>query len=324
MTVVILAEEHDVHADAVVAKIPEEARVIRVDPLSEMVDIYFNSMGTKIRLDGVDFEINEVTGVFCRFALEASNQRFLDDPVERYSRSEYIGSLLQILSLVNHRLWINHPCSEILSEGKVFPLRLAASLGINVPEFVITNDKSDALKFSSLKNSIIKPITDASIAFQDGVFKELPDLAPFESTYTTIFRPEVMLRASVDKTPFLLQELLETSIEVRVSAIDCVFFATSVQRAGGPIDVRQSVRPKYAYHEIPEALKDLLARLMDRLSIRFATFDFLVKTSDEYWLLDINPSGNWLWQEIEFDRIEVSNEIAKALLSTSIGEKKCC
>jgi hypothetical protein len=50
-----------------------------------------------------------------------------------------------------------------------------------------------------------------------------------------------------------------------------------------------------------------------QLNLRFMTLDFAVDAEDTSWLLDVNPSGNWLWQEQQLS-LGIPARIAAALV----------
>ncbi len=51
---------------------------------------------------------------------------------------------------------------------------------------------------------------------------------------------------------------------------------------------------------------------MKDMRLRFGAFDFIVTEDDEYYFLECNPNGQWLWQDELLD-VQIGYSIAQAL-----------
>lgn len=316
MTVIVIAFNHDIHADAVIDCFTNREIICRIDPVGEPPSLAFDSKNRMIEINGVEINPDEISGVYCRYAIECGCASGIEDPVSQYRRKEYLGSLCGIFLHVPQSKWINFPWSESIAAGKIYPLTAAARFGIKVPKFIVTNNLANLDKFigqSGGSGYVIKPITDTAIAYQNGSFTDIPDFASFDAPYTRSFIREEVNDATVDDTPFLIQQKIEKILEVRCVVIDDEVLATlSDFHSGADVDIRLQPNRQERLFSLPSTLTERIISLMRFLNLRFCTLDFSVDSSGELWLTDVNPAGNWLWQEQQLG-LGIPQKIAAAL-----------
>lgn len=316
MTCIIIALKHDLHADAVVNNLHSSKQFIRINPLQEISKIYLSSANSdQFSINDTAIKFSKVTGIYCRIALEAIDFSIYSDPIEKYSRQEYIDSLAGILLNVPQHLWMNFPWHEGRASGKIYPLLVATQCGIKVPHFITTNKLWEIKKELPLhKNWIIKPLSDSSIALQDQSFVSTPDFREFSAPYTSEFDLSKINEKDIDETPFLIQEKISKTADIRVVIVDKKVFATiSMFDGNDPVDRRLRKIQHEEPYQFDINFQEILVEFVSTLNLRFASLDFLVDLSGNYWLVDINPCGNWLWQE-KCEGINISSEIANSLV----------
>lgn len=76
-------------------------------------------------------------------------------------------------------------------------------------------------------------------------------------------------------------------------------------RRNGAINIYQVI-------EIPNRIIQLCFNLMDELNLPFGAFDF-IKVGTEYFFLEVNPKGQWLWLE-QFLRIPISRSVVTHMM----------
>lgn len=299
MTVLVIASSHDLHADAVVDSLNGSSNCIRIDPLVAR-GFCSTSDSDVFSLDGSCVRFDELSGIYCRFALEQPPSDAENHPVANYAKSETLGALRGLLLSVPSNRWINFPWHENAADGKIRPLMLAQQLGCSVPPFIITNDLNQLDRWMERYGDdlIIKAITDTSIARQRDQFVDVPDFASFSAPYTARFDRKILTPSSIDSTPFLVQKRIEKVVERRVVVLDHTIFATeTVAGKDTPLDIRLKTERVETNSDIPESDRRAVLALREQLGLRFMTLDFAIDASGVSWLLDVNPQGNWLWQE---------------------------
>ena len=317
MTIVVIAYEQDLHADSVVGMLGDATEVLRVDPFvgGGCFEFLLESCDS-FMFDGEKVNFSEVSGVYCRLALE-SLEVDACNPLDKFAFKEYLGALNGILLNIPENRWMNYPWAEAKVDGKIRPLIQAKKLGIDVPNFFVSNNPETLkLVLKSSGRFVIKPITDAPIARQHGLHTDAPDFCDYFAPYTS----EITLREVdfelLDDTPYLIQEKIRGDLELRVCVVDFSVFVTCSEPCETVVDVRLQARINERLGCLPQGLSSSLVKLTDRLGLRTATYDLIVESAlGKFWLVDVNPSGNWLWQERQFD-LPISRAIAVSLLKS--------
>lgn len=322
MSVVIIADREDLHADCVASSLREtETSVVRLSPLHDFNKPYtFKSSSPRsAKLGGKIFNIDEISGVYCRVALERFIECFSPrNAVERYCIEEEASAWLSALLLLPHKIWMNNPQHELWADIKSSSLMLAIKVGLNVPEFLITNSLTEAQKFSAGRDVVVKPISDASFALQNSNYVSVPDFGEFESIGTRLFEPNAVNSSQLNGTPFLLQVYIPRHEEFRVTVVDSCVFTAIANVPDFRIDIKDAAFPIYLACQLPEFEAIKLIELTRALGLRVCTFDILKSTSGALFLVDINPSGNWLWLDREFDGM-ISKTIGHALAFSPVA-----
>jgi glutathione synthase/RimK-type ligase-like ATP-grasp enzyme len=203
--------------------------------------------------------------------------------------------------------WLSNPISVAAAENKLAQLRLAKELGMNVPTSLITNNISQ-LKCFINKNSktIIKPIARGRIDYADNSSKLI---------FTNIIPEDVINQIdSYTLTPAIYQEYIEKEYELRVTVVEDEIFAASVDSQSfneAQIDWRRK-KMKFEKYNLPEALKNKCRMMLKHLNLSFGAFDFIKATNGDYYFLEVNPNGQWVWIEKDTG-LPISESIIKFL-----------
>ncbi len=314
MTCLIVAYQEDLHADAVVASLSGQSDLVRIDPFtgSDYIDLDSGTPDLFV-INGEQINFASISGVYCRLALESLDVES-ESPVERYAFKEYLGILTGLLLNIPDKKWLNFPWNEVKAEGKIYPLLKAKKLGLDVPQFWVSNSAVTLKKIAFDKDLVVKPVTDSPIAIQNGTFTDIPCGGEFFAPYTVKLNADLIDIDSVDGNAYLIQNRINYDYEIRVCVIDDDVFATASDAIKSGVDIRLEQRSNERVISPPDKLTILLKNLTKELGLRHATFDIAVEAAlGKYWLLDVNPSGNWLWQEISH-RLPISKSFAKALI----------
>ena len=122
----------------------------------------------------------------------------------------------------------------------------------------------------------------------------------------------------IHESPLFLQKYIDKKYDVRLIIIgkkvmSCKIDAT--QSTVGKVDYRAYDLPNtpHAEIEIPVYLYDKVIQLCNLLQLEYACLDFCVDLSGQYWLLDVNPFGRYLWMEYATG-MSISNSLSNFLL----------
>jgi ATP-GRASP peptide maturase of grasp-with-spasm system len=175
---------------------------------------------------------------------------------------------------------------------KLGQLRLAISLGIDVPATMITNSKKELLSFyhKSPNGVISKCINDSfTVSFGGASYN--------------MFTEEISL-SSIDELPpkfcrTLFQEKLDKEFEIRSFYLQGEFYSMAIfsqKDQQTSVDFRKynvDTPNRVSRCRLPEEVEKKTRELMQRMKLDTGSIDF-VKTKDGRWVyLEVNPVGQF-------------------------------
>ncbi|MFN0157093.1 MAG: MvdC/MvdD family ATP grasp protein [Bacteroidota bacterium] len=257
-----------------------------------------------IRDERTCFDLRDVKSVFFRRAPSQFPSLRSEDALFIFrERREFLEGLL----LSTKARWINPMAKTILGERKTYQLGLAKTIGLRIPRTLITNDAILAKDFiETLPKSITKPISHGFLQSSSG----------FHSIYTNeIVAAEFDATSQVMMAPMLLQERVPNKADIRVTVVgEEVFAVEIVKQDDSTVDWRRmDTRKSYKKHVLPNELSEQLLLLNRTMGLVYSAIDLILSPSDEYFFLEVNPVGEWLWLEMELG-IPISERIMNQLL----------
>ena len=204
---------------------------------------------------------------------------------EQLKRSQW-SAFIRNLIVFDKALWINHPVSIYRAENKLYQLKVAKQCGMAVPETYVGNSLPQNIVPESMY--IIKSL-DTALFYDDG--KEM-------FTYSTMVSGQELLGAEIKVAPIIIQEYLNTKIDLRVTVIGNRIFPVSITKQGEALvgDWRRSNKDNLDYIpiELPQIINEQITMLMQYLDLSFGGID-LALVGDTYYFIEVNPTGEWGW-----------------------------
>ncbi|WP_134724881.1 hypothetical protein [Paracoccus luteus] len=169
--------------------------------------------------------------------------------------------------------WMNPPLQDAAARRDSWQLRLAADLGLDPPQTLITNCPQTARAFAE--------------QIGDVVCKRLAGQARAGGRRTRRLRAAAWRRLDgLNHAPAILQERI-AGRDVRVTVIGTRAFAAEAAAGGGPDAPMQSAA-------LPEPVETAIHAMMARLGLIHAALRFRRATDGALRFLDIDPAGPWL------------------------------
>lgn len=284
MTTLLVTETGDLAADLLVREFErrgQDYRRLNVDQVPAEVDVavYPHSGRHILSTPSWDLATDEVRAAWYRRPPHVAQR---DAYVDRESRALFTG----LWTLVDW-WWMNRPTSVEMASSKLWQLREAERLGLRVPHTVVTNSLRE-LRGHFEGQVVAKTIASALIVV-DGAAHNL---------FTQVVNVGELDAASVGAAPCIFQELVKPGIDVRVTVVDTAVFGTEIN-AGSAVDWRAAAAEDVEYRVtlVPEALATACLRLCETAGLTYGAFDFVRTHSDEWFFLEVNPSGQWGWIE---------------------------
>jgi glutathione synthase/RimK-type ligase-like ATP-grasp enzyme len=227
------------------------------------------------------------------------------DPLRREVQ-HHIRGLLDILGASGATV-VNPLQAELSVDGnKLYQQRIARSVGLRVPDTLVTNDPTAARRFYERHAGQVVVKLLAGFSWS---------MTPTDTVPTRLLSAEDLdhldgLRAG----PMCFQERIEAPVELRVSIVRGRCFA-GAQHMSGSVDWR-STGSGWARGEVPADTAVQLAALMDRLGLVMGAIDLMLPADGPPVFLEVNPSGEWGMLQHALGH-DIAGAIAEALLERS-------
>lgn len=217
------------------------------------------------------------------------------------SRAALLGGIL-----TNQTHWMSHPASVWQAEFKPFQLAMAQTIGLRVPRTVITNSPSVIREaFAVFGSMIVKPTRTGHVVYDD---KE-------HAIFTSKLLSEHLEHLEgASLSPAIYQELIPKQFDIRVTLVGERIFSAAIDSQSDPeacIDWRRTENPELPHYPVtlPAEIKRKLIELMKRLGLAFGAIDLVQAPTGDYYFLEVNPNGQWLWIDDKLD-FGISDEVA--------------
>ncbi len=192
--------------------------------------------------------------------------------------------------------WIN-PVNNVASVNcKLQQLKVAKEVGLNVPETLISNNSLEIKKFIKSNHhqpTIYKTFFPTTWIEKDGI----------RLTYTKeISLNHLASDLTLQITPGIFQKKIPKAFELRINFFgDCAITAKlmSQEHERGKLDWRHVpiTELKVEEFDLPDLIYKKCKAFMKKFGIVFGCFDFIVTPDNEYYFLEINEQGQFLWIE---------------------------
>ncbi len=317
--ILIISDKHDVHADTVQEKLLKQNKLLfrlnlDVESLKKTV-ITFDGSNWVIKQDGqyatdCQFEVVWFRRAFVELLLEEKDCRDADFLIWKNEWNKILLGFYLSLS--------DKPClcplrQSYATENKFLQLTLAKKIGFNIPNYLISNDKGALIKFAELAKDIILKLHHQDFYNVDNKYQgiyvnkvNINDLNEFSTT---------------EENPITLQKYIDKNYEVRYTVVGAKHFCCKIESQNSDkakTDWRRYDLPNTPHYELeaPEYIKAKIDELMKRLDINYGALDFIVDKNNEWYFLEINSMGQWLWIE-DLTGMKISDAICEWLISNS-------
>ena len=321
MSILVLTEEGDVHADYVIKAIEQRGgKCIRfhTETLVENIEYIFSMskdrslIGFIIKDSGLEFQIEDIKSVYYRRPKRPVAPLNVGDlGIKEFIQTESEATLDGFFySLAHVNTWMNHPIKNRVAGNKIGQLCKATQIGLNIPDTIITNNVDKAYQFFRECNSdIICKSIRQELSLLNGQ-------SVFVFTHTI---PKEAERESFEGVRFgssILQRRIHKKSDVRVTLIGHSFFSVEIEN--DEVDWRKK-DPYLLPHRIidlPDYLKRHLLELQSSYGLFSSQIDLLITHDGEFVFLEMNPNAQWLWVEL-ITGLPIADAIASILLGNT-------
>lgn len=214
-----------------------------------------------------------------------------DEAKNRFLSREIIFGLRAFLEATS-AIWMNHPELNSIASSKPRNLWLANSLGLKVPKTLLSSDPIEISNWlKGQEKSIIKAIGYGLIERKNSA----------EMAFTQRIPKNFIIEENmVPGVPIYLQEEIEKDADIRVTIVGNKVFSAILAQEGNQIDWRaMDSEAKWKTYELPKSICNSCVELCKKLRLEFAAVDLIKSTLGDYYFLELNPNGQWVWIEEE-------------------------
>jgi len=295
MTILIVSEPQDVHAQAVMTALARRGeRDVRL--------LDFRDFPTRMTLgmrlgparpgrfalrfaDGAVVDLSQVKSVWWRrpqsFGLPSEGLA----PEARHFALSETATAFQGMWQASRALWVNDVVRDAAASHKPWQLEVAREVGLAIPETLITNDPQAALAFFTDHGGevVYKPFLQTWHAWRET---------------RKLSREEIRLLPAVRTAPVIFQRLVPGAADLRVTVIGDRVLAAAVDLAKleYKLDVRLN-QQAYEPHALPTEVERRLLALMRRLGLEYGAIDLRQTPEGSYVFFEVNTAGQFLFVE---------------------------
>ncbi|EKO3908843.1 hypothetical protein GTU35_001894 [Vibrio fluvialis] len=317
MTILVLTDQFDTHADLVCKKLLEsKSKFYRLNLDTESLrstEITFNKSSWLIRQANCELKSIDISKVWARrpFVEVTLEEESINDPSFKIWKGEWNRTLLGLYNSLKRVYWLNPLAKAYQAENKYLQMEIANEVGFKLPDTLVSNNKDTLCCFSEFHDEVVMKLMNQDFyEDKEGSFKGI-----YVNKITT-----QLLEDSFEvsgENPIVLQSYIPKAYEVRYTVVGddhhvCQIQSQSSSKAN--VDWRRYDIPKTPHYKLtpPEHIKEKVNKLMTMLDLEFGALDFIVTPSDEWYFLEINTMGQWLWIE-DLTGMKISDSIVNKL-----------
>jgi glutathione synthase/RimK-type ligase-like ATP-grasp enzyme len=192
--------------------------------------------------------------------------------------------------------WVNPVVAARQASCKLLQLKIASESGLAIPDTLISNDPQKIKNFilrNGITNSIYKPLYPVAWLGKDDM----------RLTYTREINLSMLPNDNMlQSTAGIFQRKILKAYELRVNILgDCCIAVkiNSQEHPKGKMDWRYvpGHELKVEAYNLPAEVLEKCKIFMKKQGVVFGCFDFIVTPDGEYYFLEINEQGQFLWIE---------------------------
>jgi len=214
--------------------------------------------------------------------------------------------------LMDKPLWVSHPNILRKASNKLLQLKVARSVGFNIPKSLITNDSILAKDFiESCQGKVIVKSTGKGWVYDSDNNSVKYVLTNKLST------KDIKNLFKLEPSPVTFQEEILKDFEVRVNIVGQKCHAIKIDSQKSKIsnvDWRRYDIEKTMYSEfiLPDNIEEKCFQICKYFGLEFGAIDLICQPDGNYTFLEVNGNGQFLWAE-KLSDVKISESLARLL-----------
>jgi|GEM_PF-3081984 len=315
-TVLIVSDYRDIHSDIVGALLERDYGLkVEYCSVAHYPTQMLSSWHSRVLKDasvcdnGVGFGLSHVSSIWWHQPGECQLPEMADEQAMNFVQMQS-GEYLEGLLWSKNCFWVNEPLATRKASRKIVQLELAQSLGMNIPETIITNDPDQADKFirSAVDRVLVKPVATSRIRFLDSHWVD-PD------------QPQIL--EILRNCPAILQQHVEAESDLKVIYIDGALWAVATDNTDnqGFYDDECSEDKQYDCFQLSSELSKQLQSMMQTLNLKYAAVDLRLGLDGKFYFLQLEPHGSF-WDIQLKTGLPLAQAMAKMLAAPCLNTEQ--
>lgn len=244
-----------------------------------------------ITADGRTVGFLEIGTVWCRSFLPGGFGDQLAGEARQFAGEEARCALQGLVRAARWR-WVNRPDRNRAASSKPEQLRVAARLGLQTPQTLVSNDPQEVRRFyrQCAGQMVYKGFTQP--------MKLSPGQAVFTGRLTERHLDQL---EAIRFTPGIFQQYVPKSYELRITIVGETVFAVEIHSQENDATREDwRVAPQlleHRRHELDPNICEKLLRFMRHFRLVYGAIDMIVTPEGEHVFIENNPGGQYGWLE---------------------------
>lgn len=315
-TILIISDRDDTHADAVEKDIKSKnLHTYRLNlDRDSLLETFFsyrdNSVSVNTKIGKI--ESSEIGSVWVRkgFVELSLEEREVETVDELIWRNEWNRSLLGLYHALSQHPWISPLTLAIRADNKLYQWSIAREIGLKLPPTLTSNVKQEIEDFCKSCGGEVA----FKLLHQD-IYKKDNKVVGFYTNKITI--DDLADFQEYRENPITIQKYIEKAYEVRWTIVKNQHFVCKIESQNSDstkVDWRRYDLPRTPHYSIdpPEFVRLQVEKLMEVLGLTYGALDFVVTPGGEWYFLEVNSMGQWLWIE-DLTGLPITTALADSL-----------
>lgn len=259
-------------------------------------------------ISNVSINIKDCSGVYYRKITLPDLQEF--DIKYRNLMYKEMMTIIEGIAENAGKVALTRPSILKKADNKIVQIHVAKEVGFTVPPSLLTNSNISAQEFVETQAStIVKPISVGRINTSQTV----------NFIQTNIVKNTGNIEG-LEFSPVYFQSYVEKDYEVRLTIVHGECFGVKIESSNKVDWRKRDATIRYSKIKVPVNIEEKCYKMMDKLNIHFAAFDFIVN-KQSYVFLELNANGQWQWLE-EMLNLGIADKIVKYLTGEDKNAEK--
>lgn len=316
--VLIITSKFDEHADYIINLLNirnMSDKVIRLNTEDFRTNVIYTFDGIHFSVSicdsGIHFSDLDICTVWYRRPIDEKIEGN-DDGVNRFIKSQ-INQFLNGLYYCLHdkALWINDLKSDLFAKNKLYQLAIANQVGLRTPKVMISNNSEEVSDFFTTHAKVCnKSLSTPRYTYNGQLYPYMTRMISKQEFENN--------KQSLSSCPTFFEEYIEKEYDIRVVIIGKHIFAFALysqEHELSKVDVRglSPLQIRHEFIKLPEEIENKILHFMEIQNLFFSSMDLMYGKDHEYYFVENNCNGQWIWLE-NVTGVNMSSIFIKAML----------